>query len=102
MPFTADTRAGLYTLELNISVIISELESMTDCTINDWNEENEAKVYHYVYALENLYVDENHSINSNFWEWFCDNYDNVYCWDEIADILVENEYDDDNNEIKQN
>ena len=101
MPFNADIRGGLYTLELNIGAIIEEVESMTDCTIYDWSEENEAKVYHYVYQLENLYSCSNLALNTNFWDWFCDNYNNVDCWDEIADILVENEYDDDNI-IKQN
>jgi hypothetical protein len=103
MPFNADSRCGLFKLELNISVIIGEVESMTDCTIYDWSKENEAKIYHYVLQIENLYANviENNAFNTNFWEWFCDNYDNVETWNAVADILVENEYDDDN-VIKQN
>ena len=101
MPFNADLRCGLYKLELNINEIISQVESLTDCYIYDWSVENKAKMYNYVLLIEDAYTSMNHSLNTNFWDWFVNNYDNVETWNEIADILVENDDEDDEEELKQ-
>ena len=80
MPFNADLRCGLYKLELNINEIISQVESLTDCYIYDWSAENKAKMYNYVLLIEDAYTSMNHSLNTNFWDWFVNNYDNVETW----------------------
>jgi hypothetical protein len=89
MPFQSDSRYGGFYIQLNTSTICEELEDLLDkeyvCDINEgsvfWN---------YVYHLENEF---NGSFNKNcrlhFWEWFIDNYNNIYAWEHIVDNFWE-------------
>ena len=86
MPFNADIRAGLFSVELNISSIVEELENLVEKTLDiSQDYEKGGVVWKYVYDLENDYSAHMNSKNSpvNFWEWFTDNYNNVYSYEDL-------------------
>lgn len=98
MPFDADIRAGLFSVELNINSIVEELENLLEKTLDiSQDYEKGGVVWKYVYDLENDYSAHMNSTNSpvNFWEWFTDNYNNVYSyedliWEEVDEWCYEN------------
>jgi len=99
MPFDADIRcAGLFSVELNINSIVEELENLLEKTLDTSQDyEKGGVVWKYVYDLENDYSAHMNSTNSpvNFWEWFTDNYNNVYSyedliWEEVDEWCYEN------------
>ena len=84
MPFNADTRCGIFNIELNVGVIHEELEAMLDKTYMADTDEG-SSFWKYVYDLEIAFTNACNSkkCQLNFWEWFIDNYDDVYLWDTI-------------------
>lgn len=84
MPFNADTRCGLSRVEFNISVICEWVEDITDC---EYYEGDEKDLYEYTRQLENYYSNTNDLFQNPFFEWFCNEYDNVEAWDLIAPSL---------------
>jgi hypothetical protein len=84
MPFNADTRCGLSKVEFNMSFILEWVEDITDC---EYYEGDEKDLWLYVYELENYYSNTNDLFQTNFNEWFCNEYNNVEAWDLIAKNL---------------
>ena len=97
MPFNADTRCGLYRVELNECVILEELENMLEKTYQESDYNEKGNVFgHYVIEIEdafNYHINSKANIPIDFWDWFNENYDNVYSWNAIEDEFV-NENDD--------
>lgn len=80
MPFKADTRCGLMNIELNVYVIWGELETYTEKIYEGFDEDMEE----YTRQLEVEYTKMcNKGRIMDFWEWFCENYNNVEIWDTI-------------------
>jgi len=87
MPFNADTRAGLFSLELNISCVVEELEQLRERYLhNDMGYEEGSVVWRYVMELENAYSSHMNSTISpiDFWKWFLDNYNSVETYDDLV------------------
>ena len=103
MPFQADSRCGTFNLELNVNIICEELENLLEkeyvCNIDEGSD-----FWCYVYLLENEF---NKSFNKNcrldFWEWFIDNYNNIYTWEDIEDnFKVDEEEEEEKEEVVDN
>ena len=90
MPFNADTRCGIFNIELNVGVIHEELEAILEKTYMEDTDEG-SLFWNYVYDLEASFTNACNSNNSrlDFWEWFIDNYNNIYSWDTIEDNFIE-------------
>jgi hypothetical protein len=84
MPFNADTRCGVFNIELNVGIISEELEAMLDKTYMADTDEG-SLFWKYVYHLEIAFTNACNSNNSrlDFWEWFVDNYGDMDLWDAI-------------------
>lgn len=86
MPFNADIRAGLITLELNISVIVEELEQLREMSLHTiMGYEEGSVVWRYVGDLENAYASHLNSTNNpvKFWDWFVNNYNGIYSYEDL-------------------
>ena len=90
MPFNADTRAGLFSVELNISSIVEELENLVEKTLICQDYEKGGVVWKYVYDLENHYSAHMNRKNDpvSFWDWFTNNYNNIHSY---GDLIWEEE-----------
>ena len=89
MPFQADTRCGLMKVELNVTIICKELEIMLEKYYTEHLRKG-SKFWYYVLQLENNYsVVADKGIE--FWEWFNENYNNIYEWNDIEEYFVEEE-----------
>jgi len=98
MPFIADTRCGVWKIELNVAEICGEMERMLEKEYSEDIKEG-SKFWLYVIQIEN-------DLNGcdtmpNFWEWFVDNYNNVEMWNEIQDLFVEEDSKEDLNKEKE-
>lgn len=90
MPFNADTRCGLFQIQLHIGCILEALEEMLEKEY-DGDLEKGSDFWLYVYQLENElegHLNCGHKI-PDFWIWFSDNYNNVYQWNKIQDKFVD-------------
>ena len=85
MPFLADSRCGVWNIELNASIILDELELRLEKEYSEDIKEG-SNFWLYVIQIENAFPC--HTIMPNFWDWFSDNYDNVEMWNEIHDLFV--------------
>ena len=86
MPFNEDIRAGLFSVELNISSIVEELENLVEKTLISQDYEKGGVVWKYVYDLENAYsAHMNYDPEEvvSFWHWFTNNYNNVYSYNDL-------------------
>ena len=85
MPFNADIRAGLFSVQLNISIIVEELENLVEKTLISQNYEKGGVVWKYVYDLENAYSAHMYYEDDpvSFWHWFTNNHNNVYSYNDL-------------------
>lgn len=82
MPFNADTRVGVWKIELNVGPILEELERILEKEY-DGDIDKGSDFWHYIGQIED---DLNYcDTMPDFWDWFIDNYNNVPMWDEIVD-----------------
>lgn len=90
MPFVADTRCGIMTVELNINWVIEMLEHLTDKILNPEIDIKDFIIEDYVRALEKEYetMMNFHDTKSTFCDWFVQNYDNVEEWNKMQDLLI--------------
>ena len=93
MPFNADTRCGIFRVELNECVILEELETKLEKIYQESDYNQKGNVFgFYVIEIEdafNEYINYNSNIPIDFWKWFNENYDNVYTWNAIEDEFVD-------------
>ena len=94
MPFIADSRAGVWNIQLNVSEICGEMETMFEKIYTEDIKEG-SKFWLYVIQIETAL--NNCDKFPDFWEWFLDNYNNVEMWNEIQ-YLFEVEEDSDEEE----
>ena len=92
MPFQSDTRCGTFITQLNVNVICEELERIVEKEYKEDIDEG-SKFWWYVSELEfeyNCYLNE-YPTRTNpipFWDWFLDNYNNIYAYEEIEEHFV--------------
>lgn len=93
MPFQADTRCPVVSINLNVSSVCEELENIIDKEYNeDINEDSAFWVY--VELLEDEFSGlYSRNTKLDFWEWFLENYNNVEYWDQIEDNFKDREED---------
>ena len=88
MPFIADSRCGVWNIQLNVGEICGELERMLEKEFSEDFKEG-SKFWLYVIQIEN----ELNKCDTmpDFWEWFLtdEEYNNVEMWNEIQDLFVE-------------
>ena len=98
MPFQADNRCGLMKVELNVSKICEELEQLVEKNYTDDIDEG-SKFWYYVLILEDKYsVVADKGVE--FWEWFQDNYNNIYEWNDIEEYFEEEDDESEDEETK--
>jgi len=92
MPFQ-DTRDGTFITQLNVNVIREELEEILEKKYTEDIDEG-STFWCYVSELEfeyNCCINE-YSTRTNpipFWDWFLDNYNNIYAYEEIEENFIE-------------
>jgi len=99
MPFIADSRCGVWDIELNVGEICGELERMLDKEYSGDIKEG-SKFWLYVIQIE--YALNRCDTMPDFWEWFLtdEEYNNVEMWNEIQDLFeVEEDSDDEEQEL---
>ena len=96
MPFIADSRCGVWNIELNVGEICGELERLLDKEYSD-NLIEGSKFWLYVSQIE--YALNRCDTMPDFWEWFLTDgeYNNVEMWNEIEDLFVEEDEAEDPN-----
>jgi len=91
MPFIANTRVGVCSIDLNVNVILEELNIMLE---KDYLGDIEvgSLFWSYVCKIEDRFnvVFNSNTYKGNFWDWFSDNYNNVEEWDDV-EMLFEGE-----------
>jgi len=87
MPFIADSRCGVWNIELNVGEICGELERMLEKEYSEDIKEG-SKFWLYVIQIENAL--NRCDTMPDFWEWFLTDgeYNNVEMWNEIQDLFV--------------
>jgi len=87
MPFIADSRCGVWNIELNVGEICGELERMLEKEYSEDIKEG-SKFWLYVIQIENAL--NRCDTMPDFWEWFLTDgeYNNVETWNEIQDLFV--------------
>ncbi len=89
MPFQSDTRCGTFITQLNVNVICEELETLLEKQYTEDIDEG-SKFWYYVSELEFEYNCLINTIKTTtFWDWFLDNYNNIYAWSEIEEYFKE-------------
>jgi hypothetical protein len=100
MPFQSDTRSGTFITQLNVNVIREELEIMLEKQYTEDIDEG-SKFWYYVSELEfkyNCYLNSNPTNPIPFWDWFLDNYNNIYAYEEIEEYFVDEDENKDEDE----
>jgi len=103
MPFQSDTRCGTFITQLNVNVICEELEIMLEKQYTEDIDEG-SKFWHYVYELEfeyNCYLNSNPTNPIPFWDWFLDNYNNIYAYEDIEEHFVDEDEHEDEDEDEE-
>ena len=96
MPFQ-DTECVTFITQLNVNVICEELETMLEKQYTEDIDEG-SKFWQYVYELEfqyNCYLSSNPTNPLTFWDWFLDNYNNIYAYEEIEQYFVDEDIEED-------
>ena len=88
MPFIADSRCGVWNIELNVGEICGELERMLEKEYIEGIKEG-SKLWLYVSQIENAL--NKCDTMPDFWEWFLTDgeYNNVEMWNEIQDLFLD-------------
>tara|TARA_R110000772_G_scaffold73953_3_gene161393 strand:+ start:737 stop:1060 length:324 start_codon:yes stop_codon:yes gene_type:complete len=92
MPWNADVRCGMVSIELNVASIIYEMEMWLEKEYTEDIKEG-SKFWLYVIQLENSYMEDlffKGNLN-DIQAWLIENYDKVEMWNEIQDFFVEEE-----------
>ena len=94
MPFIADSRCGVWNIELNVGEICGELERMLEKEYSEDIKEG-SKFWLYVSQIE--YALNRCDTMPDFWEWFLtdEEYNNVEMWNEIQDLFLDEDECDD-------